>query len=55
MRAVLAEALEASGGRIYGPDGAAARLDLPPTTLQAKLRRYGLKHPGRPAERRHAR
>ena len=55
MREVLAQALEASGGRIYGPDGAAARLDLPPTTLQAKLRKCGLKRPGRSAERRQPR
>ena len=52
MREVLAQALEASGGRIYGPDGAAARLGLPPTTLQAKLRKYGLKRPRRSTERR---
>jgi formate hydrogenlyase transcriptional activator len=55
MREVLAQALEASGGRVYGPDGAAARLGLPPTTLQAKLRKYGLKRPGRSAERRQTR
>jgi formate hydrogenlyase transcriptional activator len=55
MREVLAQALEASGGRIYGPDGAAARLDLPPTTLQAKLRKCGLKRPGRSPERRQPR
>jgi formate hydrogenlyase transcriptional activator len=55
MREVLAQALELSGGRIYGPEGAAARLGLPPTTLQAKLRKYGLKRPGRSTERRQAR
>jgi formate hydrogenlyase transcriptional activator len=55
MREVLAQALETSGGRIYGPEGAAARLGLPPTTLQAKLRKYGLKRPARSTERRHAR
>jgi len=43
MRALLGRALAASGGKIYGPEGAAARLGLPPTTLQGKLRRFGLK------------
>ncbi|MBP7146323.1 MAG: sigma 54-interacting transcriptional regulator [Acidobacteria bacterium] len=42
-RRALAEALRASGGKIYGPGGAAARLGLRPTTLQGKLRRYGLR------------
>lgn len=28
---------------IYGPQGAAALLGLKPTTLQGKLRRYGLR------------
>ncbi|MCU0232177.1 MAG: sigma 54-interacting transcriptional regulator [Acidobacteria bacterium] len=55
MREILVEALAASGGRIYGPEGAAARLGLPPTTLQAKLRKHGLKRPERPDARRHAR
>jgi hypothetical protein len=32
-----------TGGKIYGPGGAAELLDLPPTTLQSKLRRYGLR------------
>jgi transcriptional regulator with GAF, ATPase, and Fis domain len=42
VRRVLRAALDASGGRIHGPTGAAARLGLPPTTLQAKLRKLGL-------------
>ena len=42
MRAILREALEAAHGRIYGPEGAAALLGLKPTTLQGKLKRYGL-------------
>ena len=40
-REVVRAALEASGGRIYGPDGAAAALGVPPTTLSSKLRRWG--------------
>jgi formate hydrogenlyase transcriptional activator len=43
VRRVLQAALAAADGRLYGPDGAAARLGLKPTTLQSKLRRYGLK------------
>lgn len=42
-RAYLAALLEHTGGRVYGPDGAAALADLPPTTLQSKLRRFGLR------------
>ncbi len=42
VREILRRALAATGGRIYGPHGAAALLDLKPTTLQSKLKRYGL-------------
>ena len=42
MRALLRDALAATSGKIYGPDGAAALLGLRPTTLQGKLRRYGI-------------
>ncbi len=42
MRALLERALRATGGRIYGPQGAAALLGLKPTTLQGKLRKYGV-------------
>ena len=42
MRVLLEQALAASGGRIYGPGGAAARLGLKPTTMQGKLKRYGV-------------
>ena len=38
----IEEALRASGGKIYGPDGAAATLGLKPTTLQSKMRKLGL-------------
>ena len=39
----LSAALARSGGKIYGPDGAAAILGLRPTTLQSKLRKLGLR------------
>lgn len=35
-------ALEASGGKVYGESGAAARLGLKPTTLQSKIKKYGI-------------
>jgi transcriptional regulator with GAF, ATPase, and Fis domain len=38
VRAALARAR----GRIYGPDGAAAALGLPPSTLQSRLKKLGL-------------
>ena len=43
VRQLLQNALDSCEGKIYGPDGAAARLDLKPTTLQGKLKKYGLK------------
>jgi formate hydrogenlyase transcriptional activator len=46
VRALLERALSASGGRVYGPGGAAARLGLKPTTLQGKMRRYRVARPG---------
>ncbi len=36
-------ALEAAGGRVYGPGGAAELLELRPTTLQSKMRKLGIK------------
>jgi formate hydrogenlyase transcriptional activator len=42
MRALLERALAASAGRIYGPQGAAALLGLKPSTLQGKLKKYGV-------------
>jgi transcriptional regulator with GAF, ATPase, and Fis domain len=42
-RHYLTRALECSGGRIYGPKGAARMLGMPPTTLQSKLRKHGLR------------
>lgn len=39
----LKQVLDACGGRIYGKDGAAAKLGLKPTTLQSKLKRLGVR------------
>ena len=41
----ILDALESCGGKIYGADGAAARLGLKPTTLYGKLRKHGIRSP----------
>ena len=41
----LTEKLERSGGRIYGPDGAANLLGINPTTLVSRLKALGLRRP----------
>lgn len=38
----IEEALRASGGKIYGPDGAATALNLKPSTLQSKMKKLGI-------------
>jgi len=38
VRAVIEEALTKSSGRVSGPDGAAAQLGLPASTLESKIR-----------------
>jgi DNA-binding NtrC family response regulator len=38
-RRTIQYALDACGGRIYGKQGAAARLGIPPSTLQGKMKR----------------
>lgn len=43
IRERLAAALSLADGRIRGPGGAAELLGLKPTTLQSKLKRYGLR------------
>ncbi len=40
---VLARALATCKGKVYGKDGAAALLGLPPTTLQSKMKKLGLR------------
>ncbi|HET8733482.1 MAG TPA: helix-turn-helix domain-containing protein, partial [Anaeromyxobacteraceae bacterium] len=42
VRAVIERALAHAGGRVYGPTGAAALLGLRPTTLQGKMKKYGI-------------
>jgi len=42
-RRYLQRVLEHTRGGIYGADGAAALLSLPPFTLQSKLRKLGLR------------
>ena len=42
-RAAILDAVRASDGRISGPGGAAARLDLKPTTLHAKMKKLGIR------------
>jgi formate hydrogenlyase transcriptional activator len=42
VRALIERALSTCGGRVYGAGGAAALLGLKPTTLQGKMRRYGI-------------
>jgi len=49
VRDILRRALETCGGRVYGPGGAARLLGLQPTTLQGKLRKYGLERAARAA------
>jgi len=37
-KAIIEEALRASGGRVFGPGGAAARLGIPRSTLESRIR-----------------
>jgi formate hydrogenlyase transcriptional activator len=37
-KAIIEEALRASGGRVFGPSGAAERLGMPRSTLESKIR-----------------
>jgi PAS domain S-box-containing protein len=39
-KAVIEDALRACGGRVYGPAGAAARLGIPRSTLESKIRAF---------------
>ncbi|WP_207478908.1 sigma 54-interacting transcriptional regulator [Arenibaculum pallidiluteum] len=53
-RANILAALEAAGGKVSGPGGAAALLGLRPTTLASRIRALGIHAPRRVAERRPA-
>jgi len=37
-KALVENALRETGGRVYGPSGAAARLGIPRSTLESKIR-----------------
>jgi formate hydrogenlyase transcriptional activator len=41
-RARILQVLKQAGGKISGPDGAAARLGLKRTTLQSRMRKYNI-------------
>jgi transcriptional regulator with GAF, ATPase, and Fis domain len=42
QRQQIEQALAASRGRVYGTDGAAETLGVPPSTLEARIRRLGI-------------
>ena len=41
-RQQIEEALAASRGRVYGAEGAAEALGVPPSTLESRIRRLGI-------------
>ena len=41
-KAIVEDALRASGGRVFGPSGAAARLGIARSTLETKIRALGI-------------
>jgi formate hydrogenlyase transcriptional activator len=43
VREAIEESLRATRGKIYGSDGAAARLGLKPATLQSKMQKLGIR------------
>ncbi len=52
QRQQIERALAASRGRVYGADGAAETLGVPPSTLESQIRRLGIdKHAFRPRAR----
>lgn len=44
VKKIILRALEKSGGKIYGDDGAAKILDIKPTTLQSKMKKLGISY-----------
>jgi formate hydrogenlyase transcriptional activator len=42
-KAIIEDALSACGGRVFGPSGAAARLGIPRSTLESKIRALKIK------------
>jgi len=52
-KGIIEDALRASGGRVFGPSGAAARLGIARSTLESKIRALGInknRFRGRPAK-----
>jgi formate hydrogenlyase transcriptional activator len=52
-KTIIEDALRASGGRVFGPSGAAARLGIARSTLESKIRTLGInknRFRGRPAK-----
>jgi len=47
QRRHIVEVLELTGWKIRGEDGAAATLDLKPTTLESRIRKLGIKRPAK--------
>jgi DNA-binding NtrC family response regulator len=45
-KAIIEEALRATGGRVFGPSGAAARLCIPRSTLESRIRALGINKNG---------
>ena len=39
---MIQDALEAADGQVSGPSGAAARLGVPASTLESKIKRYSI-------------
>jgi PAS domain S-box-containing protein len=44
-REMIIEALQASGGKVFGPGGAAEILGVKPTTLASRIKRWGIEVP----------
>jgi DNA-binding NtrC family response regulator len=42
-REIIEEALAKCRGRVYGPTGAAAKLRVPPSTLNSKIKKLGIR------------
>jgi transcriptional regulator with GAF, ATPase, and Fis domain len=42
-RQIIESALAESGGRVYGPKGAAAKLQIPPSTLDSKIKKLQIR------------
>ena len=52
-KTIIEDALRTSGGRVFGPSGAAARLGIARSTLESKIRALGInknRFRGRPAK-----